>query len=215
MYRRFIKYALDFFFALFLTVLLTPLLMVLCFTGAIFLKGNPFFVQLRIGKDERPFYMVKFRTMTSDCDAAGILLSDDRRTTDYGRLLRKSSLDELPELFNVLKGDMSFIGPRPLLCEYLPFYSETERLRHSVRPGITGLAQINGRTNIRSWDERFDFDLQYVKRCSFWLDCCIFGKTIVNVIRKKDVLIGGEITAGRLDQIRGGGIHAGCDQRIP
>lgn len=215
MYRRFIKYALDFFFALFLIVLLAPLLIMLCFTGVIFLKGNPFFVQTRIGKDERPFYMVKFRTMTADCDASGMLLPDDQRTTSYGRLLRKSSLDELPELFNVLKGDMSFIGPRPLLCEYLPFYSETERLRHSVRPGITGLAQINGRTNIRSWDERFDFDLQYVKRCSFWLDCCIFGKTIVNVIRKKDVLIGGEITAGRLDQIRGGGIHAGCDQRIP
>ncbi len=215
MYRRFIKRVLDFFSALFFLLLFSPLQLVLCVAGAICMKGNPFFSQLRIGRYERPFHMVKFRTMTADRDTSGHLLPDDQRITAYGRMLRRSSLDELPELFNVLKGNMSLIGPRPLLPEYLPYYSAKERLRHSVRPGMTGLAQINGRNNIRSWEERFDYDLQYVKCCSFRLDCVIFGKTVIRVLEKRDVLIGGEITAGRLDQVRSGGVNAGHDQRIP
>ena len=202
MYQRFIKYRLDFCMALVLLFLLLPLLAILCAAGAIFMKGNPFFMQERIGKDERPFRLVKFRSMTDLRDAEGLLQPDEMRINRYGLFLRKSSLDEIPELFNILKGDMSFVGPRPLLCEYLPYYTERERARHSVRPGLTGLAQIHGRNNIRSWEERFAYDLQYVDRCSFCMDCAIIAKTVVNVVQRKDVLLGSEISAGRLDRVR-------------
>ena len=182
--------------------LLWPLLLFLSAIGAVMMRGNPFFVQTRIGKDEKPFRLVKFRSMTDRRDADGALLPDERRLTRYGRFLRKTSLDELPELFNILRGEMSLVGPRPLLPEYLPYYTEQERLRHTVRPGLTGLAQINGRNDITSWEERFAFDLAYVQNCSFLRDVKILAATAALVVSRKGVLTGSEIAAGRLDDAR-------------
>lgn len=215
MYQRRIKPMSDAIMALLLLCILAPVLCILTLTGAVFMRGRPFFVQNRIGWKERPFRIIKFRTMTQAKDASGRLLPDERRLTAYGRFLRKTSLDELPELLNILKGEMSFVGPRPLLPEYLPFYTEEERLRHTVRPGLTGLAQVNGRTNIDCWEDRFRWDLEYVRRCGFRLDCRILCKTAVNVLRRKDVLTGSEIRAGRLDEARGGGQYGNHDQTVP
>lgn len=166
------------------------------------MKGNPFFVQPRPGKDEKIFKLVKFCSMTNDKDKNGKLLSDDERLTKYGKFLRSTSLDELPELWNILKGDMSIVGPRPLLPEYLPYYKKEERLRHNVRPGLTGWAQVNGRNNIKSWEERFQYDIEYVKNCSFIFDIKIIILTVVKVIKKSDILVGSEIKVGRLDDAR-------------
>ena len=215
MYQRFVKKTLDVISAFLLLLLSAHVFLVLCVTGAVFMNGSPFFIQTRTGKNEQPFRLIKFRSMRDSRDGNGNLLPDDRRTTRYGRFLRKTSLDELPQLFNILIGEMSFVGPRPLLPEYLPYYTEEERLRHTVTPGLTGLAQINGRTNIRRWEDRFACDLQYVRNCSFALDCAVIGRTVINVIQRKDALTGGEITAGRLDVVRSGGRHADFDQKIP
>ena len=181
-----------------------PLLLLLCATGAVFMRGNPFFVQTRTGKDEKPFRLIKFRSMTDRRGDDGALLEDALRLTSYGRFLRETSLDELPELFNILKGDMSFVGPRPLLPEYLPYYTERERLRHTVRPGLTGLAQVNGRNAVETWEERFAFDILYVQTCSFALDARIILRTVVTVLSRKDVMENGIRKAGRLDDARGG-----------
>ena len=158
MYANCLKRFFDFSLSLIALLVLSPVLLVLIVLGAIKMKGNPFFTQKRPGKDEKIFKMIKFRTMTCEKDENGKLLPDEKRLTRYGKLLRSTSLDELPELLNILKGDMSIVGPRPLLVEYLPYYTEEERHRHDVRPGLTGLAQVNGRNSV-NWDKRFCLDV--------------------------------------------------------
>ncbi len=151
-------------------------------------KGKPFFVQERPGKNEKIFSIVKFKTMNDLTDDQGNLLPDRERLTPVGSFVRKTSLDELPQLINVIKGEMSFIGPRPLLIRYLPFYKEEERKRHSIRPGITGLAQVSGR-NLLNWDDRLGLDVEYVKQVSFILDLKIVLRTIKNVLTSKDIAV--------------------------
>ena len=180
-YALYIKRPLDFFLSLCAIIALSPLLLLLIIVGAIKMKGNPFFTQLRPGKDEKIFRLIKFRSMTCETDADGNLLPDDKRLVPYGRFLRSTSLDELPELFNILNGDMAIVGPRPLAVKYLPYYTQEERHRHDVRPGLTGLAQVNGRNNL-SWEEKFIFDLQYVKNITLIKDVRIIYKTINKVL---------------------------------
>lgn len=187
-YARYIKRLMDFFLSLCAVIVLSPILLVLTVIGAIVMKGNPFFVQERPGKNEKIFKLIKFRTMTCEKDKNGKLLPDNERLTKYGAFLRSTSLDELPELFNILKGDMSIIGPRPLLPEYLPYYTDTERHRHDVRPGLSGLAQANGR-NIVSWDKRINLDLYYVSHISFLMDFKIICKTISIVFRREGISV--------------------------
>ena len=148
------------------------------------MKGNPFFTQKRPGLNEKVFKLIKFRTMSNAKDEFGNLLPDELRINKYGKFLRSTSLDELPELFNILKGDMSIIGPRPLLVSYLNYYTETERHRHDVRPGLTGLAQVNGRSFI-TWEEIFQYDLQYVSELTFGLDIKILFKTVMTVLKRE------------------------------
>lgn len=191
MYAKYFKRLIDFFFSLFGLILLSPLMVVLTVTGAIVMKGNPFFIQKRPGKkdkngNEKIFSLIKFRTMTNAKDNNGNLLPSSERLNRYGSLLRKLSLDELPELWNILKGDMSLIGPRPLLVKYLPLYSEEQRHRHDVRPGLTGYAQIKGR-NALSWEEKFELDNEYVNNISFVFDLSIFFKTIITVFKRQNV----------------------------
>lgn len=202
MYEKFFKRLFDFLIALCGIICLSPVFVMLIILGAIKMKGNPFFTQERPGKNEKIFKLIKFRTMTCERDENGELLSDDDRLTRYGKLLRSTSLDELPEFFNILKGDMSFVGPRPLLVEYLPYYTEEERCRHNVRPGLTGLAQVNGRNNIGSWEDRFAYDIEYVENLSLINDIKIVIKTVMKVIKRSDILVGSEISAGRLDDYR-------------
>ncbi len=202
MYGKVIKRVLDFTIALCATICLSPVLLLLTVLGAIKMKGNPFFTQERPGKDEKIFKLIKFRTMTCEKDENGNLLPDDDRLTRYGKILRSTSLDELPEFFNIIKGDMSFVGPRPLLVEYLPYYTEEERRRHRVRPGLTGLAQVNGRNNIGSWEERFAYDIEYVENLSLTNDIKILFKTVMKVVKRSDILVGSEISAGRFDDYR-------------
>lgn len=154
--------------------------------GAIVMKGNPFFVQPRPGKKEKVFKLIKFRTMTCEKDMNDNLLPDEERLVPYGKFLRASSLDELPELINILKGDMSIVGPRPLLVKYLPYYSEEQKHRHDVRPGLTGYAQANGR-NLLSWEERFQLDLYYVNNVSLLLDIKILFKTVAAVFKREGI----------------------------
>ncbi|WP_460539735.1 sugar transferase [Echinicola sediminis] len=158
-------------------LVLSPLLLILVFLLGIHFKGNPFFFQKRVGKKNRIFHIIKFRTMTNDIDDGGKLLMDAKRLTRLGKFLRKYSLDELPQFINLLIGNMSLVGPRPLLVEYIPLYTEEQSKRHDVRPGITGLAQINGRNDI-SWEMKFHYDLKYVQDQSFQLDVKIIYKTI-------------------------------------
>lgn len=189
MYRRYIKRVLDFVAALVGLVVLSPLLLVVWVWLTIANKGSgAMFTQERPGKDEKIFKLYKFKSMTDERDAEGNLLPDAQRLTKVGRFVRKTSLDELPQLWNVLKGDMSFIGPRPLLVRYLPFYTKEERKRHNVRSGITGLAQVNGRNNLE-WDQLLAFDVIYVKNISFGSDLKIFAKTIGNVLSSKDLVV--------------------------
>lgn len=189
LYRDYIKRILDFTLALVMLVLLSPLLLVVYIWLTIANKGaGALFTQERPGKDEQIFKLYKFKSMTDERDAEGNLLPDTQRLTKVGQFIRKTSLDELPQLWNVLKGDMSFIGPRPLLVRYLPFYTKEERKRHDVRPGITGLSQVNGRNHL-PWDDRLEMDVQYVERLSFTLDINIFLKTIKNIISRKDIAV--------------------------
>lgn len=178
-----------------LLVLALPLLLL---AGVVRRKlGSPvLFRQVRPGLQGRPFMMVKFRTMTNECDVSGELLPDALRLTSFGRFLRASSLDELPELWNVLRGEMSLVGPRPLLMEYLPLYSLTQARRHEVRPGITGWAQVNGR-NAVSWDERFALDVWYVEHRSLWLDLRILWRTVCKVLVREGISAQGEATMAR------------------
>lgn len=204
MYRRFVKRLIDIVCSLTALILLLPVMLILTAVGAVKMKGNPFFTQLRPGLNEKIFRLIKFRSMTCEKDANGKLLSDDVRLTRYGKILRSTSLDELPELINILVGDMTIVGPRPLLVEYLPYYTEEERRRHSVRPGLTGWAQVNGRNNIGSWEERFQYDLEYVDNCSFKMDVKVLFLTVYKVFKRSDILVGSQISAGRLDVARRG-----------
>jgi lipopolysaccharide/colanic/teichoic acid biosynthesis glycosyltransferase len=187
MYAKCLKRVIDFILSLFALIVLSPLLLVLAIIGSIKMKGNPFFSQERPGWHERIFKLIKFRTMTNEKDKNGNLLPDEQRLNSYGKFLRSTSLDELPELFNILKGDMSIIGPRPLLIEYLPWYTKREHERHNVRPGLTGWAQVNGRNNL-DWDSRFKKDVFYVDNISFLFDFKIFVLTIKKVLIHEDVV---------------------------
>lgn len=186
MYKNFTKRLLDIVFSGIGLIVLSPLLAVLAVLVRLMLGSPVIFKQERPGRNEKIFTLCKFRTMTDKRDADGRLLPDCERLTKFGRLLRATSLDELPELWNVLKGDMALVGPRPLLVSYLPLYNETERRRHEVRPGITGYAQVKGRNNI-SWDKRFALDIYYVDRLSFWLDCKIILMTFYTVIKRDGI----------------------------
>lgn len=186
MYEKFLKRFLDFILSFCGLIAFSPIVLLLVILGIIFMRGNPFFIQKRSGKNEKIFKMIKFRTMDNRKDKQGNLLPDAVRLNKYGRMLRKTSLDELPELFNILKGDMSIIGPRPLLPEYLPYYTQQEKHRHDVRPGLTGLAQVNGRSFV-SWEEIFEYDLEYVKHISLKKDFQIILSTVNKVIRHKDI----------------------------
>ena len=200
MYAKYIKRPMDFVLSLAALIVLSPVLLVLTVLGAIKMKGNPFFTQLRPGKDEKIFKLIKFRSMTCEKDKDGNLLPDEQRLTRYGKILRSTSLDELPELINILKGDMSIVGPRPLLVEYLPWYTETEKHRHDVRPGLTGWAQVNGRNAIQ-WDRKLAYDVEYVKDITFLKDIKIISWTVVKVFKRSDIQIGSEFKAGRfIDQ---------------
>ena len=181
MYRHFFKNLLDFFIAFTALLVLSPLLIPIIVLLALANRGKPFFFQKRPGKDERIFNIIKFKTMTDEKDRKGNLLPDDKRLTGVGKFVRKTSIDEIPQLINVLKGDMSLIGPRPLLPQYLPLYSERQKKRHEVKPGITGWAQVNGRNAI-SWTKKFEYDVWYVENLSFGLDVSIIFKTIKKVI---------------------------------
>lgn len=181
MYKRFFKQIIDFIIAFTALVVLSPILLAVLILLALANKGNPFFFQNRPGKDERIFKIVKFRTMTNERDEKGILLPDADRLTGICKFVRKTSIDEIPQLINVLMGDMSLIGPRPLLPEYLPIFNERQKKRHSVRPGITGWAQVNGRNAI-SWNKKLEYDVWYVENLSFTLDMKILFKTIKKVI---------------------------------
>lgn len=186
MIYKYIKRILDIISSLLAIIILSPLLGVLTVIGALEMKGNPFFTQERPGKDEKIFKLVKFRTMTNAKDENGELLSDADRLTKYGKFLRNTSLDELPELFNILKGDMSVIGPRPLLVKYLPRYNEHQHRRHEVKPGLSGWAQVNGRNAI-SWEDKFDYDVEYVDNCSIVMDIKILFMTVLNVLKREGI----------------------------
>lgn len=197
MYKKYIKRLLDFALSLCAIIVLSPLFFILTILGFFKMKGNPFFIQKRPGKDEKIFKLIKFRTMTNEKDKEGKSLPDDQRLTRYGRTLRSTSLDELPELFNILVGNMSIVGPRPLLVEYLPYYTKEERRRHHVRPGLTGLAQVNGR-NTLTWEEKFLYDIEYVNSISFLHDVRIVLKTIKKVYKREDILVGKQFKVGKL-----------------
>lgn len=195
MYRHFFKRVIDFCIALAaLSVLFLPLSIIAIWLHFANKGAGVFFTQLRPGKDEKIFKMIKFKSMTDDKDIHGNLLPNEKRITKVGTFLRKTSIDELPQLINVLKGDMSLIGPRPLLVEYLPYYREREKLRHTVRPGITGWAQVNGRNYVK-WDERLELDVYYIEHLSFVMDCMVIFRTIKNVLISKDIEI---IPSGQL-----------------
>ncbi len=187
MYSRFFKRPIDFCCALVAICCLSPLLVMLTVIGAYKMKGNPFFTQPRPGKDEKIFKLVKFRTMTNEKDANGKLLPDDVRLTAYGKFLRSTSLDELPELFNILKGDMAVIGPRPQLVRDMVFMTPEQRKRHTVRQGLSGLAQINGR-NAVTWETKIAYDLEYIKKITFWGDVKIILTTLNKAfIKRSDI----------------------------
>ncbi len=186
---RYVKRVFDLFFSALLLLLLSPLLLVIYVWLTIANKGaGAIFSQLRPGMDERIFKLYKFKSMTDERDNNGNLLPDAERITRVGKFIRKTSLDELPQLWNVLKGDMSFVGPRPLLVQYLPYYTDDERLRHSVRPGITGLAQVNGRNRL-TWEQRLGLDVEYTKKVSLGTDLSIILKTIGKVLKSSDVVV--------------------------
>lgn len=186
MYSKFLKRLIDFCLCLFALIILSPVLAVLIILGASKMKGNPFFTQLRPGKDEKIFKLIKFRTMTNKKDKDGNLLPDEIRLTGYGKFLRSTSLDELPELLNILKGDMSIVGPRPLLVQYLPLYNERQKLRHTVRPGLTGLAQVNGRNSL-TWEQKFEDDVTYIQNITFKGDMKIIFKTAISVLKREGI----------------------------
>lgn len=199
MYKRFVKRCLDFLLSLAALIILSPVLLLVAILVCCKLGSPILFKQKRAGLHEKIFCMYKFRTMTDAKDADGNLLPDEVRLTKFGKLLRSTSLDELPELFNILKGDMAIVGPRPLLVQYLPRYNERQHHRHDVRPGFTGLAQVNGRNSI-SWQEKFEWDVKYVEQVSFLMDMKIIAKT-VGVVLKRDGI--SSETSATMEEFRG------------
>lgn len=199
MYAKFFKRLFDFLLSLMALLVLSPILLILTVVGAIAMGGNPFFTQLRPGKinkktgKERIFRLVKFRTMSNKKDKDGNLLPDDVRLNTYGRILRSTSLDELPELWNILKGDMAIVGPRPQLVRDMVFMSEEQRARHAVRPGLTGLAQVSGRNNI-TWEQKFEYDLQYMKKITLFGDLKIIFRTVGKVFAREDTVREGTVS---------------------
>ena len=199
MYKRFVKRCLDFLLSLAALIILSPVLLLVAILVRCKLGSPILFKQKRPGLHEKIFCMYKFRTMTDAKDADGNLLPDEVRLTKFGKLLRSTSLDELPELFNILKGDMAIVGPRPLIVQYLPRYNERQHHRHDVRPGFTGLAQVNGRNSI-SWQEKFEWDVRYVENVSFLMDLRIIAKT-VKVVLKRDGI--SSETSATMEEFRG------------
>lgn len=193
MYAKYIKRLLDFTLSLCGLIVLSPVLLVLTILGAYKMKGNPFFTQERPGKDGNIFKLIKFRSMTCEVDANGTPLPDEVRLTRYGKLLRATSLDELPELLNIVKGDMSIVGPRPLLVKYLPRYNAHQARRHEVRPGLTGYAQAHGRNSV-TWEEKFDMDVWYVDHISFKTDVQILIDTVMVVLKRDGISAEGSAT---------------------
>ncbi len=198
MYAKFFKRLIDFILSLIAIIVLSPIFLILIIVGAIAMQGNPFFVQKRPGKKkkngaERIFNLIKFRTMSNKKDEDGNLLPDEQRLNKYGKFLRSTSLDELPELFNIFVGHMSIVGPRPQLVRDMVFMTEEQRGRHNVRPGLTGLAQVNGRNNI-TWEQKFEYDLQYIKKITIFKDIAIIFKTIGKVFKGSDTVREGTVS---------------------
>lgn len=194
MYQNLLKPFFDFFGALVLLLIAGPIIILVAIILAFSNRGSPFFLQKRPGKNEKIFTIIKFKTMNDKKGSNGNLLPDSERLTPIGKFIRSNSLDELPQILNVLMGDMSFVGPRPLLPEYLPLYNEVQKLRHNVKPGITGWAQVNGRNAI-GWQQKFEYDVWYVEHQSFWLDAKILFKTIEKVFKKDGIAQEGQATA--------------------
>ena len=209
MYAKCFKRIIDFTLSLMALVVLSPVLLILTILGAVKMKGNPFFTQERPGRidpktgKEKIFKLIKFRTMTMEKDSDGNLLPDEKRLTKYGKFLRSTSLDELPELINIFIGNMSIVGPRPLLVKYIPLYSPEQRKRHGVRPGLTGLAQVNGRNAI-SWDERFKLDVEYVHNFTLFGDIAIIFKTALKVLKRDGISAEGSAT---MEEFKGNKEH--------
>lgn len=197
MYARCFKRVLDFFLSLCALLVLSPILLILIVLGMVFMGGNPFFTQLRPGKDEKIFKLIKFRTMDNRKDKNGNILADDVRLNKYGRLLRSTSLDELPELINILKGNMAIVGPRPQLVRDMVFMTDEQRKRHLVRQGLTGLAQVSGRNAIK-WEDKLAYDLKYIEKITLFGDIKIILKTIINVFKRDGITEEGMATAADL-----------------
>lgn len=193
MYKIFFKHIIDFFIALIGLLILSPVFLIVFIALFFANRGKPFFLQARPGRNEKIFYIIKFKTMNDKKNKTGILLADEERMTNIGNFIRKTSLDELPQLLNVLKGDMSIVGPRPLLVTYLPLYNAKQKRRHEVRPGITGWTQVNGRNSI-SWERKFAYDVWYVDHLCFSLDLKIIIKTIKKVFIREGINAEGEAT---------------------
>ena len=198
-YAKYVKRYLDVFVSLVGLLVLSPVLLLLIIFGTIEMKGNPFFTQKRPGKDGKIFNLIKFRTMTNEKDKEGNLLPDEQRLTAYGKFLRSTSLDELPELWNILKGDLSLIGPRPLLVKYLPLYNSFQRHRHDVRPGLTGYAQVHGRNQV-SWEKKFEMDVWYVQHVTFLEDLKILFETVAVVLKREGI---SSETSATMEEFRG------------
>jgi undecaprenyl phosphate N,N'-diacetylbacillosamine 1-phosphate transferase len=186
MYSFFFKRIIDLTIAVIGIIILSPIMIVVIILNAISLKGNPFFTQARPGKSEKKIFIIKFKSMNDDRDSEGNLLPDVNRITPLGKFIRQTSIDELPQLINVIIGDMSIVGPRPLLFKYIPLFNQHQKQRHLVRPGITGWAQVNGRNSI-SWTDKFNLDVYYVQHVSFWLDLKIIWMTFLKVVKKEGV----------------------------
>ena len=201
MYYPYFKILFDYFGALVLLLLLSPIIIVVSLLLMIQNWGTPFFLQERNGKNEEVFRVIKFKTMTDETDENGKLLPNSERLTVLGRKIRKTSIDELPQLFNILKGDMSFIGPRPLPVRYLPYFTEEERKRFEIKPGISGLAQVSGR-NLVHWDKRLSLDVKYVNKMTFKMDLKIFFKTIKNIIFRENLVVDPTAKMVDLDELR-------------
>lgn len=200
-YEKYIKRLLDCFLSILALIVLSPIIIITALLVRVKLGSPVLFTQERPGKNEKIFKLYKFRTMTSQTDEKGNFLPDEVRLTSFGKKLRSTSLDELPELLNIIKGDMAIIGPRPLLVKYLSYYTKEEHHRHDVRPGLTGLAQVNGRNNL-SWELRFKNDLEYVNKITFIRDISIIGKTVLKVLGRSDILMGTEMIMKDLDDER-------------
>ena len=192
MYRNFLKRIFDLVFSCFAFLLLFPVFLILVFILMFINNGKPFYFQKRPGKNEKIFKIIKFKSMTDKKDAKGNLLPDKDRVTKFGDFIRKYSLDEIPQLLNIIKGDMSLIGPRPLRVQYLPFYTDNEKIRHTIKPGVTGLAQVSGR-NALNWDQKLLLDIEYVEKMNIMLDLKIFFKTIEKVLTASNTELGEDI----------------------